>query len=237
MRSQQSVLAFLAGHFRYNTMSSCNQSTSFAHCVKIHKLSLESDSRIQAFDLENGRGAADTAAHALLDVNDVWSEYGENEVYDFTEAMGGNYTIGSNGRSGGYLVLYNSYKKESEYKSQCRSCGQRNYKTVPDLSLTPNANACGRCHAVGEKGRHNFTNPLVTLQTWPGRPIGEDLEDMTFSQLKSLAKVVLAFDATCMQIRDNFIEMVLSFQVEDEVIMVPKTVKVLTERSREMAST
>ena len=235
MRSQQSVLAFLSSHFRYDTMNSWNSSTSFAHCIKIRDLSLESDSRIQAFDRENGYGAADTAAYALLEINELWAEYGETEVAAFTEAMGSDYTIGSNGRSGGYLVLYNSYKKESEYKSQCRSCGQRNYQKVPDLNLTPNANSCGYCHAVGEKGRHNFKHPLVTLQTWPGRPIGEDLDCLTFSQLKSLAKVVLAFDETCRQIRDNFIELVVSFQVEDEVIMVPKTVKVLTERSHEMA--
>jgi len=44
--------------------------------------------------------------------------------------MGGRYTIGSNGRSGGYLVLYQGEYYDPGYKSRCRACGQLNYQHV-----------------------------------------------------------------------------------------------------------
>ena len=40
MRSREAMAAFLAGHFRYNTMNGWNGSTSYANCVKIHQLDL-----------------------------------------------------------------------------------------------------------------------------------------------------------------------------------------------------
>ena len=40
MRSREAMVAFLAGHFRYNTMNSWNRSKSYANCVKIHHLDL-----------------------------------------------------------------------------------------------------------------------------------------------------------------------------------------------------
>lgn len=112
-RSRSAMVEFLTKHYRYDTMSSWNRSTSYAQCVKLHRLGLNS----QQLD----------AAYGILDVEEYWREI-DSPIHEFTEKMNGAYTIGSNGRSGGYLVLYESQYKSSEYKSVCRSCGQQNYK-------------------------------------------------------------------------------------------------------------
>ena len=49
--------------------------------------------------------------------------------------MGYRYTIGSAGHSNGYLVLLESEKVPSGYKSHCRTCGQRNYTSIADVSM------------------------------------------------------------------------------------------------------
>lgn len=230
LRSEKSIRDYLEGHFRYDTMSSWNRSTSFAHNIKIRNLELQRDPRIQTFDAKHGNGAAMDAAYQLIGLDDVWSEIGASAVDEFTSSMNGAYTIGSNGRSGGYLVLYLSSYKESEYKSQCQSCYQKNYQKVPDGTQGLTANKCGCCGAEGDHGRRNFDKPLVSLEVRSGHEIGTDLDEYSFSELKSLARVVMAFDATVREIRDNFIQMILDYQVQEEVIMVPKKVMVLAPR-------
>ncbi|WP_432263139.1 cysteine protease [Cupriavidus sp. TMH.W2] len=113
-RSRQALTAFLEGHYRYHTMGSHNRSTSYAHCIKLNRLGLS--------------GAQLDAAYNVLGV-DFWEEI-NSPIDDFTSDMQGRYTIGTNGRSGGYLVLYESHYESTEHKSWCRSCGQRNFKRV-----------------------------------------------------------------------------------------------------------
>ena len=42
-RSRTALIAFLKGHFRYHTMNSGNQSTSYANCIKLHQVDKPSD--------------------------------------------------------------------------------------------------------------------------------------------------------------------------------------------------
>lgn len=120
-RSRQSMIDFLTGHFRYNTMNSWNGLTSYANKVKFHHLGLTKNQQDKAWD--------------MLDVN-FWDEI-NYPINDFTKEMNGYYTISSNGRSSGYLVLMNSHYESTGYKSFCKSCGQRNYKTTADLGNLP----------------------------------------------------------------------------------------------------
>ncbi|WP_425953241.1 cysteine protease [Ralstonia pseudosolanacearum] len=115
-RSRHAMTAFLETHFRYDTMGSHNRSTSYSHCIKLNRLGLTS-----------GQLAA---AYEMLDA-DFWDEISE-PIRGFTSKMGGNYTIGTNGRQGGYLVLYESRYESTEHKSWCPTCGQRNYKRVAE---------------------------------------------------------------------------------------------------------
>lgn len=113
-RSRQAMIGFLTGHFRYDTMNSCNRSTSYANCIKLHRLGLTNEQLTAAYDVLN---------------TDYWDQI-DGPISEFTRQMNGQYTIGSNGRSSGYLVLYHSRYEDTGYKSHCRSCGQRNYKRV-----------------------------------------------------------------------------------------------------------
>ena len=56
---------------------------------------------------------------------------------------------GMNGRSGGYLVLYQGEKRPSGYKSYCANCGQKNYRLAAGGNCT-----CGVC---GRPTRVNFS--------------------------------------------------------------------------------
>ncbi|AQH05954.1 cysteine protease (plasmid) [Burkholderia sp. KK1] len=114
-RSRKAMTAFLMDHFRYDTMNSWNRSTSYAHCVKVHRIGLSREQQDAAFKLLGAEGAMDEVDLA---------------IHSFTNSMNGAYTIGFNGRSSGYLVLYHSRYTSSEHKSRCLSCGQLNFKRV-----------------------------------------------------------------------------------------------------------
>ena len=87
--SSKSMWNFLHDHPKYDTMNSWNGLKSVAHCVKLHKLKLEGD-WYKAYELLDNSD--------WCDVNDM--------IYEWEELHPG-YSVGFNGRSGGYLVLYN----------------------------------------------------------------------------------------------------------------------------------
>lgn len=113
-RSKKAMIEFLTGHFRYDTMSGWKAASSYANRIKINNLGLTAQQVDAAFE--------------MLDI-DFWNEI-DWPIHDFTSEMYGEYTIGKNGRSGGYLVLYESQYKLTGHQSYCRSCGQQNYKRV-----------------------------------------------------------------------------------------------------------
>jgi len=90
LRSKKAMAEFLSGHVRYDTMSSWNGATSYAHNVKIHNLGLTPAQRDTAYQLLEA-GEFHDQVHEVLS---RWNE--QNKQY------GGAF----NGRSDGYLVLY-----------------------------------------------------------------------------------------------------------------------------------
>lgn len=91
-RSRQALVDFLTRHPRYSTMNSWNRSSSYSHKIKIHSLGLTSEQSDKAYDFISADDSVWDELHTIID--------------DFTVAMNGAYTIGTNGRSAGYLVLY-----------------------------------------------------------------------------------------------------------------------------------
>lgn len=93
--STKSMWNFLHDHFIYPTMNSWNHSTSIAHNVKLYNLNLDGDYSVvmdYLFDeMDSG------CLQALI----------ATEIRDF-ERKYPTYRVGFNGRSGGYLVLYNA---------------------------------------------------------------------------------------------------------------------------------
>lgn len=114
-RSRSAMVDFLKAHYRYDTGNSWNGSTSYAHSIKFYSLGLTSSQLDKAYEMS--------------DV-DFWGDI-RLPIEEFTHSQGSRYTIGTNGRSGGYLVLYQSQLKLTGHLSYCSSCGQRNYKKVP----------------------------------------------------------------------------------------------------------
>jgi hypothetical protein len=204
LRSKQAMVDFLSSHFRYYTMNSWNRMTGYANRVKIPYLGLTSEQANRAYDLLG---------------TDYWDEL-QFVIDDFTSVMDGNYTIGVNGRSGGYLVLYRGEYYDPGYKSRCRTCGQLNYQPV-----SAGNDRCGCCG--GE--RVNLTRPLRWHRVF-GKGIdndlsAEDMMDLPMSDIRGRVELVCRFDKACDDIRDAFIDLIDNCKVVDEVVMEPKTIR------------
>lgn len=146
--------------------------------------------------------------------------------YEFGNRHNFIWQAGFNGRSGGYIVLYQGYAKQSSYKSFCTSCGQRNYKTVEE---TGNCK-CGRC---GKDSRVNYQVPPMEYGTYPGRSTdtGEDFEDWDIYSLRERVKLVQDFDRFCDDVLSEVRNILDNFEVDEDIVYVPQTVKRLREAS------
>ena len=198
---------YLQGHFRYNTMNSWNHSTSYAHNLKIHTLGLtatQDDTLMLMMDCE---GAYDT-------INDLIRSFGYQHGWHWQAAF--------NGRSGGYLVLYQGGQKPSEWKSYCTICGQKNYRTVEESGCR-----CGRC---GSDARKNFSAPPMNIFTYAGRntDMDEDFSDWTMDDLRARVEIVEDFDKLCDQIIQTAVYLSENFEIEEETYTVENTRKVLS---------
>ena len=205
-RSRSAMADFLQSHFRYPTMNSWNRSTSYACNLKIHNLKLVTEIADKLYDMICTQEFF-SAQSALL------AEFGEQHGYCWQAGM--------NGRSGGYLVLYQGEKRPSGYKSYCTNCGQRNYRLAADGNCT-----CGVC---GRPTRVNFSQTHMQVVTYPGRGTddGEDFENWSMHALRERVKLVQELD----QLADRMVELALRLtreaQVIEEEYFLPQTRKVL----------
>lgn len=208
-KNRKAMVDFLTGHFRYDTMNSWNAATSYAHNVKIHRVI---------------PSALRDKAYALLDVDGSYDEI-NMFIKDWNREQNYQYQAYFNGRSGGYLVFCRGGQEPSGYKSHCKSCGQKNYKTVEETK----DNKCGRC---GEASRVNDTTTHMRVFTQPGKGIDmdEDFTEWTIEDLLDRVKLVQSFDKLCDDVVAAFIYLCEHFDVKDETIVVEKTVKVLVEK-------
>ncbi|KLR59473.1 hypothetical protein OX89_01545 [Diaphorobacter sp. J5-51] len=194
---------FLASHNRYNTMNSWNGNSSYANCVKVNRLGINGTSLEKAFEIL---------------ASDYWDEI-RFPIREFEKSWYGGYTIGSNGRSGGYLVLYEAEVYSPGHRSTCTRCGQLNFQQAVEGSV------CGVCRAP----RVNLKSPLKWVRAKSSsidhRMSKEDYLDMSHAWLKDRAELVRSFDAACDQVRNAFIELINDFMVVEETVMVPQKVK------------
>ena len=93
--NDKQMFNFLKDHYQYYTMNSWNRQKSIAHNVKLYNLNLDGDWTV--------------AMRYLFDESDagLLQMYIEDEIRAFEEEYRW-YKVGFNGRSGGYLVLYNA---------------------------------------------------------------------------------------------------------------------------------
>ena len=99
-RKKSEMVKYLVGHFRYYTMNSWNRSTSYACNLKIHSLGLSREITSKLYEMMEVDGFYD-------DLYLLKQEFAKE--YNF------EWQAGFNGRSGGYLVLYQGTSDGSCY--------------------------------------------------------------------------------------------------------------------------
>ena len=175
VKKRGEMITFLKKHFRYPTMNSWNRSTSYANCIKLHKIDKPTDIDNEIF-------------WQMIGITD-WQEKLSDLLAEFGRQHDWLWQAGINGRSGGYVVLYQGGIQPSGYKSHCTHCGQLNYQEVSDGKT----GICGRCDA---RARVNFAQTHMQLFTWPGRDLDmeEDFHDWGIEELRQRVELVQEFD-------------------------------------------
>lgn len=171
-QSRAEMIAFLYGHFRYHTMNSWNRSTSYAHCIKLHHgLGLPGD--------------IDDAKYGMV-FNPEWCNHMDGLINQFDEAHDHNWRVGTNGRSGGYLVLYQGGMTKE-------------YKAI----------------------------------YYPGRSMDQDenFNKWDIDELRARVDLVCDFDMLATDIVIDFVSFCRTYNVVEEIIMVPKKVQILLEKT------
>lgn len=204
--NREEMIQFLKNHFRYNTANSWNRMSSYANNMKIYNLDLSPEEKDRLYDFLDVENAYD-------DVHSLISSFTKNHNY--------LWTAGFNGRQSGYLVLYRSELKDTEYRSFCTACGQRNYKTVEETGSP----SCGRC---GKPTRINYKNPPMTLCVMPSSVDQyEDFEEWSDEELRERVCLITDFDKLCDDIVDCARDLVNNHSIVEEEYYEIRTKKVL----------
>lgn len=132
LRNREEMVKFLTSHFRYHTMNSWNNATSYAHNVKLYNLGLTEEQLDKAYE--------------MLETDELYDLAFAPDITIWNRRHNYEWQVGFNGRSDGYLVLYTGGQKDSGFKSQCTECGQLNYRTVEETGCT-----CGKCGKIRER--------------------------------------------------------------------------------------
>jgi hypothetical protein len=202
-RTVKAMREFLKNHFRYHTMNSWNNSTSYARKVKLDHVIDDHALCMKAYD--------------FLEVREAF--YGIDEIIaDFARKHDYSWQIGFNGRSSGFLVLYQGGKKETTYKTRCDTCGKPTwYETEQPCHM-------GNCDGTLKK----ITTPIFQVFTQPGNGFdhGEDYDALDRSELQWRVDIVWDFDKTVDACIKSFTDFVKSHTAEDTTVMVPKQIKV-----------
>jgi hypothetical protein len=138
----------------------------------------------------------------MLDT-DFWDEI-RWPIDDFTASQGSCYTIGTNGRSGGYLVLYQSRRELTGHLSYCPSCGQRNFKKVPPTFDDASENVIAQEILRSQNSWH--PGVYLTQSAIEALPLSNDEKLSLIVRIKSQLVNCSATDAcgVCSKPRRNF---------------------------------
>jgi len=106
LRSKAKMIDFLENHLSYSTMNRWNGCSSYANCIKIYNLELPTDLEDKAYDFVSN----DDFCEVFYDDVNVISHSLFNET---------GYVIGTNGRSGGYFVMYSAFEEDGRISIRC----------------------------------------------------------------------------------------------------------------------
>lgn len=206
-RSKVAMIAYLENHCRYSTMNSWNNSTSYAHNVKIHKLPLTNEQQGKAYELLD-------CDYGFEAINDL--------CRDFDEAHDYEWQVGFNGRSGGYLVLYRGgYNKEKIFTFD-RKDNDRDY-----------ADGYGWLDKEEAIKRGLYCKEIKRVFSWPGKDVDqhEDFQEWSIDQLRWRVKLIQEFDKLADDCLNELVYLTTNYDIVEETICVPKKIKVLKEKA------
>ena len=204
-RSREAMAQYLENHLRYNTMNSWNRSTSYANCVKVHRLDLPEEIVDKAFE--------------MLDCSEIYDVF-SRLLRDWADAHDWEWQAGFTGRSGGYLVLYRGGVDWKNAKTaKCDRCGKLTWHKQDTPCPSEYCNGTLRV----------LDKPVPQIFSQPGKSVDqdEDFSDWDIDDLRKRVQLVQEFDRLCDQIVEEFIWMGEQYEVVDKDIMVPKNIKVL----------
>ncbi len=204
MKTKKPMIEFLVSHFRYDTMSSWNQSTSWAANVKIHRV-IPSNLQDKAYELIETDEFYDR-------INDILHEYSFNNNHSLQ--------AGFNGRSSGYIVMYEGFVETKTIFTFERTQGGRDY-----------ADGYGWMDIEEAKKRGLYQKQIKTVRTYPGRSIDnydfDDYKDMTAGEVKAIYDKVREFDKMVQQVINETIYLCKNSEVEEIEYFERKTKKVI----------
>lgn len=202
LRSRKQMIEYLTNHFRYDTMNSWNQSTSYANNMKIYKV-IPRDLQDKVYNLMNAEGFYD-------EINDRIADFDREHDYSFQ--------AGFNGRSSGYLVLYiGSVEIRTIFKFE-GSYSERDY-----------ADNYGWMDKKEAIKRGLYRKEIKIIGSFPGRSLDqhEDFEDFEMYQLQNRVRLVQSFDKLCDDIVNITIQQAKDYTAVEKTISVPKQIIVM----------
>ena len=205
-QSRAAMTDFLENHFRYYTANGYNCAQSYACSMKLYELGFDIETESKLLDMLDTQGFYDARSQLLM---------GFGERHNF------QWQAGMNGRSGGYLVLYQGELKPTGYKSYCLECGQMNFTAVEETG-----NVCGKC---GKPSRRNICGTDMQIHIFPGKGTDDDADFAQWSmeELRERVRLVQDFDRLADDLVQDAVFFAQNYAVQDEEYQVKRTRKVL----------
>ncbi len=200
--TKQQMTDYLRNHFRYDTMNSWNQATSYAVNVKLHRLKWKTP------ELAN-------AAYEFLDIREAYDDC--NAILrDFALRHDWQWQICFNGRSSGYLVLIHGGYKLLKIAPADMKPGDRHY-----------SDRIGRWFDYEEaRDKGWLGKDWKQIYTRPGMSVDhcETFDDWDMDALRVRVALVREFDNVC----ENAVRAFQDFvELHDTVVIeVPSTSRV-----------
>lgn len=187
-------------------MNSWNGSTSYACNLKITHLGLMPEAVDKLFDI--------IQTQEFFDVMDECKR-------EFAAKHNYLWQAGMNGRSGGYLVLYQGKKQPERLQVLLYRLRAEKLPSCTDDDCT-----CGIC---GQPTRVNYPYTHMQVVAYPGRGTddGEDFEDWSMYELRECVKLVQELDQLADRMVESAVQLAKRSQVVEEMVFIPQTRKVL----------
>lgn len=208
-KSKRAMIDFLNNHFKYDTMSSWNQSKSYAHNMKVYKC-IPPQFQDKVLD--------------LMEVDDFYYPISDL-IEKFNESHNYLWQAGFNDRSGGYLVLYRGF-------CESKTIFKFDQKIIDSYGGRDYADGYGWMSMEEAKAKGLYKKVIFKKGTWPGKSVDQDIDfsDWSADTLKERVALVQSFDKLCDDIVSCAIQMAKNTKIEVETYSVEKTRKVMVDK-------